>query len=83
VPAALRSDTTDHRRLGVAIRHLALDGVAVPPGHARRVFGWHSPQAEWQWTSGDAVLEADGARRLEIVLEPLLRYIVSPLAAAS
>jgi hypothetical protein len=83
VPAALRSDATDQRRLGVAVRRLELDGQAVPAGDDRRGRGWHGPDDAWQWTSGDAVIDAGAARRLDIDVAPLLTYVVSPFAAAT
>jgi hypothetical protein len=83
VPAALHMDNTDHRRLGVAISRMMLDGAIVPRGDARLLSGWHGADEAWQWTSGDAALAAGQARHLELELERLITYVASPLAAPS
>jgi glycosyltransferase involved in cell wall biosynthesis len=80
VPAAVLMGATDHRRLGVAISRMTLDGAIVPPSDARRLLGWHGTSARVQWTSGDATLDAGDAKVLEIELERLVTYIASPLA---
>ncbi len=80
VPAALLMGHTDHRRLGVAIGTMTLDGAIVPPGDPRRDTGWHAPETAWQWTSGDATLAAGDASVLELELERLVTYVASPLA---
>ena len=71
----------DERRLGVAVTHMALDGVAVPPDDARHGTGWHAPEPGWRWTDGDATLHAGAARTLDVVIRPLARYWQSPLLA--
>jgi len=60
----------EHRRLGLAIAGIWLDGAPVPPGDPRRRRGWHGAPAgaPVQWTSGDATLEAGGARLLALAL---------------
>lgn len=82
-PAALYAGA-DRRRSGAAISRISLDGKTVPIGDARRAAGWHPPGttgAEWQLTDGDAILCTDGARRLEIVAEPQVRYRRCPISA--
>ena len=73
VPAEIRVADPDHRRLGVAVAHLAADGpqpVAVVPGE-----GWHAAEAGWRWTDGDAALTLRGpATHLTLRLLPLLGY---------
>ncbi len=81
VPAEMRADSTDCRRLGVAVTRLLLDGCAVPPDDPRRAAGWHAPELGLHWTDGDAVLLCGGEdrpRRLEITAAPLLQYRLRP-----
>ncbi len=61
VPAWTGGDAADHRRLGVAVASLTLDGNEV----SSRTTGWHAPEAGWQWTDGNAAV-ATGAGRLEL-----------------
>jgi glycosyltransferase involved in cell wall biosynthesis len=72
----------DRRRLGVAVTTLLLDGVAIPPGDPRRGTGWHKPEADWQWTDGDATILVGTARSLEVSFVRLARYWRSPLLNA-
>jgi hypothetical protein len=64
VPAETRADSDDTRRLGVAIANLRLDGLPIGLGDARLSGGWHAPEAEWRWTTGNAALSVNGAREL-------------------
>jgi len=73
-PAELTADSTDRRRLGVAVARLAVDGREVRADDPRRAEGWYPPEAGWQWTDGDAVLRGTSMRRVEVTLLPLLRY---------
>ncbi len=54
----------DHRRLGVAVIALALDGraVAVPSGAP----GWYAPEDGLCWTDGDAALDTQGSACLRV-----------------
>jgi len=86
VPAELYADREDHRRLGVAVERMALDGVPVPP--AARLTGWLPAEDGWQWTDGMATLATGGARQLSLsVLLRLGRYWQAqpsaPFAASS
>jgi hypothetical protein len=89
VPARTVAGAGDHRRMGVAVGLMALDGVAVPPDDARRLSGWHGPEMQdgawqgWEWTSGDAALDAGEARLLEVGLEKRASYLRLPLARAA
>ncbi|MCX7382164.1 MAG: Hint domain-containing protein [Alphaproteobacteria bacterium] len=72
VPADTCADRDDHRRLGIAIARLWLDGVPVALDDPRFGAGWYKPEQDdagetWRWTSGAAVLAAGGAR--EIIVE--------------
>jgi len=78
VPGEMLPDSDDRRRLGVAVTHLALDGVAIPPGDARRTAGWHAAEADLQWTDGDAMVRLDQGGVLDLSLAPLLRYWLKP-----
>ncbi|MBU6500102.1 MAG: hypothetical protein KGQ40_16375, partial [Rhodospirillales bacterium] len=67
---------TDHRRLGVAVAGLRLDGREVPASD--RGAGWQDAEPGWQWTDGDAAVIA-GPGVLEVVLAPVgLEYWVRP-----
>ena len=81
VPGIVRPGSADLRRLGVAVSLLLLDGAIVPPGDPRRLAGWHGGVEAWEWTSGNATLEVDGAARLEVTLERLQTYVRVPQAA--
>jgi hypothetical protein len=70
--ANLRS--TDHRRLGVAVTSLALDGVELPLNDARLGAGWHAPEPGLRWTDGNAGIALAGEHRLEVRYSPLLCY---------
>lgn len=71
VPAEIGA-TADHRRLGVAVSALRLDGQEVALDAARLGAGWHPVEraegATWRWTDGDATLRAGGARVLEFAV---------------
>ena len=75
VPAEMFADSTDTRRLGVAVARLVIDGVALDdPCYAE---GWHDPEPDLRWTTGEGVLllpPSPQARTLELVVAPLLCY---------
>jgi len=66
VPAHVQPDSNDHRRLGVAVSRITLDGEPIMLTDRRVGSGWHSVEPSWRWTDGDAGLEVAGARDLEI-----------------
>ncbi len=75
IPAETLTDQRDHRRLGVAVSRMVVDGVAVGAADPRRTgTGWYPAEAEWQWTDGRAVLLSPGARRIEVTIRPVLSY---------
>jgi hypothetical protein len=79
VPAELYADREDHRRLGVAVQSMLLDGEPVPA--TALLTGWLPMEDEWQWTDGMATLATGGARRLCLsVLLRVGRYWSGPLA---
>jgi phospholipase/lecithinase/hemolysin len=65
VPAWTEPGRTDHRRLGVAVWQIRLDGRELPP--SVRGEGWHAAEAGFQWTDGEASLAA-GPGRFEVTL---------------
>ena len=69
------AESTDRRRLGVAVRGLMLDGVAF--GSESLCEGWHArvPGRDHRWTAGNAALPL--ARRIDFTVIALERY---PLA---
>ncbi len=77
IPAEHRPDSTDTRRLGVAVRALELDGVPVAPTGA----GWHAAEPDVQWTDGNAVLPAASADQLAIMLVADGHYWIGKNAA--
>ncbi len=74
VPAELLADGDDHRRLGVAVRALALDHAAIALNDARLAGGWHAAEAAWRWTAGAAGLDCGEACLLEVTVAGLLPY---------
>jgi len=66
--------STDHRRLGLAVTALALDGVALPLDSARLGAGWHAPEPGLRWTDGAAHLALAGERTLAVRFARLQRY---------
>ena len=73
-PAWSEPASSDHRRLGVAVARIALDGIAVPLDDPRLGVGWHAMEPHWRWTDGDAALAIGGAHVLEITLAMTARY---------
>jgi phospholipase/lecithinase/hemolysin len=73
VPAELREDSPDHRRLGIAVSRLSYAGRQIPLSDPRLQSGWHALECErgapaWRWTDGDAGIEVPGGRILEVEL---------------
>ena len=65
VPAQLRPGEADHRRLGIAVARILLDGRAIDlaaPGA-----GWHDAEPDWRWTDGDAAIPLGDARELVVI----------------
>ncbi len=86
VPAEIREDSDDDRKLGVAVSRVALDGQALALTDARLLAGWHAAEysgAEpaWRWTDGDAVIASRGARTLELEIAITERYWAERTAA--
>ncbi len=76
-PAQIAPEAADHRRLGVAVAAVALDGTALALDDARLDAGWHAPEPGLRWTGGAAAIDVRGGRVLALRLLPLLRYRVT------
>ncbi len=85
VPRHLYPERSDARVLGVAVRALTLDGVAVARTDPALAEGWQAPEDGWRWTTGSAVLRPQRpVRSITLDLLALIAYLVPPpLAAAS
>jgi hypothetical protein len=78
VPAELRADTDDRRRLGVAVAALELDNAPVPLDSARFGRGWHAPEGQWRWTDGAGWIDCEGFLLLAVRVLKLERYRLPP-----
>lgn len=75
-PAWLGS-SADHRKLGVGITGLRLDGTDVALDDDRLVHGWYDAEPGLRWTDGDAAVVVSGATLVEVRLAMgLIRYPV-------
>jgi autotransporter passenger strand-loop-strand repeat protein len=88
VPAAVRADSDDHRRLGVAVSRLWLDGREIPLAAGSLGTGWHAYEPDgsgggWRWTDGDAALDVAGAGVLEVQVAMTERYWLAHGTAAT
>jgi hypothetical protein len=79
-PAWLDPASDDHRRLGVAVAMLAIDGIALALDDPRLAAGWHAPEPGWRWTAGPAGLPAADACLVELRLKPYGRWWQEPAA---
>ncbi len=77
VPAQLRPESRDHRRLGVAVTALAIDGCAIPLDDPALADGWHDGEPDLRWTDGDAALPCGGGATVAVTVAPLERYWMS------
>jgi hypothetical protein len=74
IPAWMYPASMDHRRLGVAVTRVTLDGEPVTANDVRRESGWYPAEAGWQWTDGAATLRTGTARMLDVTVMPWLSY---------
>ena len=68
VPAEVRPESADRRRLGVAIASLMADGQPIPLDDRRLTTGWHPPEPGWRWTTGEAELAVPPGSRITVTL---------------
>jgi hypothetical protein len=66
VPAEASPDNHDHRRLGVAVTGLAVDGELVPLDDPRLGAGWHAPESSLRWTDGAGHIAVPPGARLDV-----------------
>jgi hypothetical protein len=83
VPAEMRAEDRDTRRLGVAVAGLRINGLAVALDSPALGTGWHAPEPSLRWTDGDAALAADGVRHLAFDLATGGTYWAPPAAVAA
>ncbi|MCX7381393.1 MAG: Hint domain-containing protein [Alphaproteobacteria bacterium] len=82
VPAEHDARSADHRRLGVAVAGLTLDGRPLPLNDPRLVEGWYHVEQSLRWTTGDALVVAPPGARLEVRLAAAGgRYWLEPATA--
>jgi hypothetical protein len=77
IAAHMWAQNDDHRRLGVAVSRIALDGKPIPLADARLGAGWHAVETAgggWRWTDGDAALDVVGGHVLEVEVAISARY---------
>ena len=80
VPAETRPDSSDTRRLGVAVTSLTLDGATLALDDKMLAGGWLVCEENWRWTTGNAALSATGGRELTVNIANLERYWVRSMA---
>ncbi len=75
IPAHTDPAADDPRRLGVAIRRLALDGRMVALDSPALTVGWHRAEAaDWRWTDGAAAIPVAGIRVVTFEVPMTGRY---------
>jgi hypothetical protein len=79
VPAEVRHDSNDHRRLGVAVSRVVYGGEEISLNDPRLGSGWHDTEYSggdivWRWTDGEAGLALPGGRALDIEVAIAERY---------
>jgi Ca2+-binding RTX toxin-like protein len=73
-PAETDADSADHRRLGVGISRLFLDGLPIALDDPRLTTGWHAPERGLRWTDGNAVLDLPAGGLLEVTVAMTTQY---------
>ncbi len=80
VPIWQVADSTDERRLGVAVCRLVLDGTGIALDDDRLRDGWYGVESDFRWTDGDAAVDVSGVRVLSVMLIPMLTFRRSAFA---
>ena len=78
VPAEMYDSNPDHRRLGVAVSALALDGEAMALDDPRLGTGWHAVEPGLRWTDGAAEIAVGAARQLRVGIRLAARSWLAP-----
>jgi hypothetical protein len=78
VPAHILPGSSETRRLGVAVTEIRVDGKVISLSDDRLGEGWYGNEGALRWTNGDAALRLDGAARLEVTIDPPIRYWRTP-----
>jgi hypothetical protein len=81
-PGELRPGDTDHRRLGIPVVALRIDGAELALDDPRLGTGWHPPELGMRWTGGAAEVDLTGVRRLALQAPSLLEYWEAPVSPA-
>jgi len=85
VPAQIGRDSTDHRRLGLCVTRLEIDGEVLALDDPRLTEGWYPPEngAAARWTDGAAVIASPvPMHNLRLELAPALSYWIEPAQPA-
>ncbi len=87
-PPLLDPAASDHRRLGIALAGLAIDGQDIALDGPELRAGFHPSEQDadtaWRWTDGDALLRIPpgrAGRSLTLRTHPWARYWDTPAAA--
>jgi hypothetical protein len=86
VPAEVLDENEDHRRLGVAVARIVLDGEPIALTDARLTGGWHDLErgaagASWRWTDGHAGIALERGGVLDVTVALTARYWLEPARA--
>ena len=83
IPAQLRRDDPDHRRLGLCVERIVVDGEDVPLDDPRLTTGWHALEGNHRWTDGAArIVSSAPMRSIRLELTPALSYWTAPAQLA-
>jgi hypothetical protein len=74
-PAHTEPGNNDARTLGVAIRHLSLDGQEIGLDSPLIGSGWNVSESGWRWTAGNAALAVEGASELAFEIAMAGHYL--------
>jgi hypothetical protein len=79
VPAHVRDDSADHRRLGVAVSRVVCDGEVIPLTDPCFGSGWNDAESAngaiaWRWTDGDGRLVVPGGVVVDVEVVMTGRY---------
>jgi hypothetical protein len=81
VPAETGVASSDHRRLGVAVSRITLNGKPISLRGRALTRGWHTPEGGkggWRWTDGAAELRVPSGGRLNVTVAMTESYWIDP-----